>query len=71
MAAVVRECDVDPCWLIHGEYDSATQSASLDGRKRVTASNLPGLAASPRTGATTTPDAILLDMGLLRDCRFP
>jgi len=30
LAAVVREYGVDPSWLIHGEYNSATHYAALE-----------------------------------------
>jgi hypothetical protein len=48
LAAIVREFGVDPCWLIHGEYDSATHRAAVENPERVTALNLLNLAASPR-----------------------
>jgi hypothetical protein len=55
LAAIVREFGVDPHWLIHGEYNSATHHAVLDDDQRVTPTVLLALASPPdRTTATQT-----------------
>lgn len=60
LAAVVRAYGVDPCWLVNGEYHSATHRAALQAGKNVTESNILRL-ATPREsdGGESAPTTFL------------
>ena len=40
LTAVVREYGIDPCWLLTGDYDSATHRRSIDADNQTLATAL-------------------------------
>ena len=48
LVAIVRAYGVDPSWLLYGEYDSGTHSASLEKGPALASSDFVGLVESPR-----------------------